>query len=76
MRPVAVFAVLSFGLVAASAKTASAPQGDNERVATTLSGPGSDTAPNAANAPSAARSGKPALRKSKAKPKPPLHAAD
>lgn len=79
MKPTAVFiviAVLSLGLTAAGAKTATAPQGDNDRVAGTLAGPDKGlktTSPLAPAGDSTAQPSKTHLKHSKIRQKPPLH---
>jgi hypothetical protein len=71
MKPIAIFVVVAaFSLVtiAASAKTATAPQNDNERVVNTVAGPA--PTPKAADA---AQPTKKELKKSKVRQKPALN---
>lgn len=81
MKPIAVFvlvAVFSLGVVAASARTASAPQNDSERITAATAGPdkgmtatGKDV--DSAQGMTAAQPAKKTLKKSRIQQKPPLH---
>ncbi|HEY0265431.1 MAG TPA: hypothetical protein VGC16_01685 [Rhizomicrobium sp.] len=74
MKSLAIFllvAVFSDATMAADAKTASAPQGDDDRVANTLAGPPPANNHTGTHATSAQPSKK-ALKKAKVAPKPKL----
>lgn len=78
MKPIAVFVlvgVLSLGVLAASAKTVTVPQKDDDRVVAGVSGatPGKSTANTAPQDETAAQPSKKALKKSKIKTPPPMH---
>lgn len=80
MKPIAVFVlvgVLSLGVLAASAKTVTVPQKDDDRVVAGVSGatPGKSNTPDAATArdSAAAQPSKKALKASKVRTPPPLH---
>jgi hypothetical protein len=77
MKPVAMFVlvgVLSLGVLAASAKTVTVPQKDNDRVVAGVSGatPGKNNA-DAAAPGNTAQPSKKELKKTKIKTPPPLH---
>jgi hypothetical protein len=78
MKSIAAFVlvgVLSLGVLAASAKTVTVPQKDNDRGVAGVSGatPGKSTANSASQDEAAAQPSKKALKKSKIKPPPPMH---
>jgi hypothetical protein len=78
MKPIAVFvlvAAFSLSLVAASAKTVNAPQGDNDRIASTTAGQGAVVNGATTARPTdtgTAQPSKKALKKSKIQQKPKL----
>jgi hypothetical protein len=63
-----VSGVLALAAVPASAKSASAPQNDSERITNTLAGP-----PPTPNKAATTQPSKKELKKAKVKPKPPLN---